>query len=458
MLKNMNVVILAAGKGTRMRSNTPKTLFNLAGKPILFHVIDLALKTECDDVYVVTGYRADLIRQKVSDVYPKVKFIHQEEQLGTGHALLQTLNHLPEHGRLLVLYGDVPSLSIKTVSALMQGSSQSLQWLSAELPDPSGYGRILRDNTNRVMAIIEDRNLTKRQQIINEVNTGIFMAPISYLRHWLPRINKNDNYGEYLLTDIMAMAHRAGIVINMVKIPADRSVEVQGVNDLWQLSQLERHWQLEKARILTREQGVYFTNPETVAIRGELHCGANVSIDNNCIFEGEVHLEDNVRIGPGSLVRNTTVAADSVIEAFCHLDRASVGQQCQVGPYARLRPGSILANGIKVGNFVEVKNSNLGAGSKVNHLAYIGDAQVGEQVNIGAGTITCNYDGIDKHTTNIGDKVFIGSNSALVAPVAIGNGAYVGAGSTITDDVPDNHLALGRQRQSNLNRKKLYDD
>ena len=457
MLKNMNVVILAAGKGTRMRSDKPKTLFNLAGKPLLFHVIELALQTECDDIYVVTGHRADLVRQEVSAVYPRVKFVDQQEQLGTGHALLQTLSHLPEHGHLLVLYGDVPLLSIERVHALMQGGSQALQWLSAELSNASGYGRIIRDHDNKVVAITEDRNLSQHQRGINEVNTGIFLTPIAYLRNWLPQLSKDSKCGEYLLTDIMAMAYRAGVAINMVKIPVARSVEVQGVNDLWQLSQLERHWQLEKMRKLSQEHGIYFANPESVVIRGELSCGNNVWVDNNCVFAGDVHLEDNVIIGLGSVVKNSSIAANSVIEAFCHLDGASVGQRCQIGPYARLRPGSVLADGIKVGNFVEVKNSNLGAGSKVNHLAYIGDAQVGTQVNIGAGTITCNYDGVNKNTTNIGDKVFIGSNSALVAPVSIGNEAYVGAGSTVTQDVPDGHLALGRQRQININRKKTRD-
>ena len=454
MLKNLNVVILAAGKGSRMRSSRPKALFEISGKPLIFHVLDRALEIRPDNVYVVVGHQADAVRAKVGSRY-NVQYVKQEEQKGTGHALLQALKHLPEQGRLLVLYADVPFISTESLQRLLDGSSQDIQWLSAEKTDPTGYGRIIRDINNSPIGIVEEASAGRAQKRIKEVNTGMFVAPISYLRHWLPRLSNDNANGEYLLTDIMAMARQSGLQLSVKKLPLERSLESEGINSLWQLNKLARYWQTKKAIKLSEESGVYFANYYTTSIRGELKVGEEVFVDSGCIFEGEVELGDGVSIGANCLLKNCKIAANSTIEAFCHLDGARVGQECTVGPYARLRPGSILGDRVKVGNFVEIKNSNLNEGSKANHLSYIGDADIGSAVNIGAGTITCNYDGKDKMQTTIKDSAFIGSNSALVAPVTIGAGAFVGAGSTITEDVPDAQLGIGRARQIVINKDML---
>ena len=454
-MKHLEVVILAAGKGSRMRSPKPKALFELAGKPLIFHVIDRAMELEPDNITVVIGHHAEAVRARVDSEYLNVGYVMQEEQKGTGHALLQTLKHLPEHGRLLVLYADVPLISTSSLNSLIEGSSQSLQWLSVEKTDPSGYGRIVRNNNHQPVAIVEEADAGKNQRNIKEVNTGIFIIPINHLRHWLPRLNNDNSTGEYLLTDIMAMANQSGLQVNVIKIPKEQELEAQGVNNLPELNKLETHWHLQKALRLSNEAGVYFANYMTTSVRGNVRAQEDVAIDSGCIFEGEVELGFGVSIGPNCVLKNCSIADNTTIEAFCHIDGARIGRECSVGPYARLRPGSVLADRVKVGNFVEVKNSNINEGSKVNHLSYIGDADVGAGVNIGAGTITCNYDGRRKLQTTIKDKAFIGSNSALVAPVTIGAGAYVGAGSTITDDVADGLLGIARNRQVVIDRNKL---
>ena len=454
MLKNLNVVILAAGKGSRMRSPKPKALFEIGGKPLIFHALDRAFDIKPDNVYVVVGHQAEAVRAAVSSKY-MVQFIEQKEQKGTGHALLQTLQYMPELGRLLVLYADVPFMSTESLQSLLDGSSQDIQWLSAEKADPTGYGRIVRDINNSPIGIVEEASAGRAQKRIKEVNTGIFVSPVSYLRHWLPRLKNDNPSGEYLLTDIMSMVRQSGLQLNVKKLPLERTLESEGINSLWQLNKLERYWQTQKAIKLSDDAGVYFANYDTTSIRGELKTGEGVAIDSGCIFEGVVELGNDVTIGPNCLLKNCQVAAGSKIEAFCHLDEARIGKECTIGPYARLRPGSILGDRVKVGNFVEVKNSNLNEGSKVNHLSYIGDADIGSEVNVGAGTITCNYDGKNKLQTTIKDKAFIGSNSALVAPVTIGAGAYVGAGSTITEDVPDGQLGIGRGRQVLVSKNKL---
>ena len=454
MLKNLNVVILAAGKGSRMRSPKPKALFEIDGKPLIFHVINRALEIKPDNIYVVVGHQADVVRAKVESRYD-VRYVQQEEQKGTGHALLQAVKHLPEQGRLLVLYADVPFVSSHSLKMLLEGSSQDIQWLSAEKADPTGYGRIVRDVNNSPIGIVEEANAGRAQKRIKEVNTGMFVAPISYLRHWLPRLSADNVSGEYLLTDVMSMVRESGLQLSVKKLPLERTLESEGINSLWQLNKLERYWQTQKAIKLSDDYGVYFANYDTISIRGELKAGGGVAVDSGCIFEGEVELGDDVTIGPNCFLKNCKVAAGSKIEAFCHLEEARVGQECIVGPYARLRPGSILGDKVKVGNFVEIKNSNLNEGSKANHLSYIGDADVGSEVNIGAGTITCNYDGKNKLQTTIREGAFIGSNSALVAPVTIGAGAYVGAGSTITEDVPDGQLGIGRGKQVVINKDML---
>ena len=454
MLKNLNVVILAAGKGSRMRSSKPKALFKLGGKPLIFYVLDRAFEIKPDNVYVVVGHRADAVRAAVSQKY-SVQYVEQQEQKGTGHALLQALGHMPELGRLLVLYADVPFISIESLQTLLEGSSQDICWLSADKADPTGYGRIVRDLNNSPIGIVEEASAGRAQKKIKEVNTGMFVAPISYLRHWLPRLKSDNASGEYLLTDIMAMVRQSGLQLSVKKLPLERTLESEGINSLWQLNQLERYWEKQKAKKLSDDDGVYFANYDTTSIRGELKAGDGVAIDSGCIFEGVVELGDGVSIGPNCFLKNCKVAAGSKIEAFCHMNEARIGKECTIGPYARLRPGSILGDKVKVGNFVEVKNSNLNEGSKVNHLSYIGDADIGSEVNVGAGTITCNYDGKNKLQTTIKDKAFIGSNSALVAPVTIGAGAYVGAGSTITEDVPDGQLGIGRGRQVVVSKNKL---
>ena len=453
-MKHLEVVILAAGKGSRMRSSKPKALFELAGKPLIFHVIDCAMELEPDNITIVIGHQAEAVKARVDSEYLNVGYVVQEEQKGTGHALLQTLNHLPEQGRLLVLYADVPLISIDSLNSIMEGSSQSLQWLSVEKNDPSGYGRILRDNHHNPIAIVEEKDAGRNQRNIREVNTGIFTMPITYLRHWLPKLNNHNSAGEYLLTDIMAMAHQSGLQIIVNKLPQTKELETQGVNNLAELNTLETHWNLQKALRLSNEYGVYFSNYTTTSIRGEVRAQEDVFIDSGCIFDGEVTLGKGVTVGPNCFLKNCQIAANTTIEAFCHIEGARVGQECNVGPYARLRPGSVLANRVNVGNFVEVKNANLGDGSKVNHLSYIGDAEVGREVNVGAGTITCNYDGKQKLQTTIKDQAFIGSNSSLVAPVTIGVGAYVGAGSTITEDIPDSKLSIARGRQVVMDKER----
>ena len=438
-----------------MRSLKPKALFELAGKPLIFHVIDRAMDLEPDNITIVIGHQAEAIKARVDAEYLNVGYVIQEEQKGTGHALLQTLDSLPELGRLLVLYADVPLISTDSLNSIMRGSSQSLQWLSVEKEDPSGYGRIIRDSHHHPIAIVEELNAGRNQRNIKEVNTGIFITPISHLRHWLPKLNNDNPNGEYLLTDIMAMAHQSGLQIGVNKLPKEKELETQGVNNLSELNKLETHWHLQKALKLSNESGVYFTSYTTTSIRGNVKAHEDVFVDSGCIFDGEVELGQGVSIGPNCVLKNCKIEANTTIEAFCHIDGARIGEQCNVGPYARLRPGSILADRVKVGNFVEIKNSNLSEGCKINHLSYIGDADVGANVNIGAGTITCNYDGKNKQQTTIKDGAFIGSNSALVAPVTIGAGAYVGAGSTITEDVVDGQLGIARSKQVVIDRNKL---
>ena len=454
-MKHLQVVILAAGKGSRMRSPKPKALFELAGKPLIFHVIDRAMELEPDNITIVIGHHAEAVRARVDAEYLNVGYVVQEELKGTGHALLQTLDYLPEHGRVLVLYADVPLITSESLKDMLEGSSQALQWLSAEKEDPKGYGRIVRDGQHKPIAIVEEMNAGRNQRNIKEVNTGIFTMPISYLRYWLPRLSNDNPAGEYLLTDIMAMAHQSGLHIGVSKLPKTKELETQGVNNLAELNKLETHWHLQKAIGLSNEAGVYFANYTTTSVRGNVRAQENVSVDSGCIFEGEVELGKGVTIGPNCFLKDCQIAANSTIYAFCHIDGARVGRECRVGPYARLRPGSVLADRVRVGNFVEVKNANINEDSKINHLSYIGDADVGSGVNIGAGTITCNYDGREKLQTTIKDQAFIGSNSSLVAPVTIGAGAYVGAGSVMTEDVADGKLGIARSRQVVIDRNKL---
>ncbi|MHB0775040.1 bifunctional UDP-N-acetylglucosamine diphosphorylase/glucosamine-1-phosphate N-acetyltransferase GlmU [Halomonas sp. WWR20] len=438
----LDVVILAAGQGSRMRSAKPKVLHALAGKPMVSHVIDTAGTLDAERLHVVIGHGADRVRQALAD--ETLNFTLQAEQRGTGHAVAQVLEALG-NGKVLILYGDVPLIRRETLAALLaETDTGHLGLLTVTLDDPTGYGRIVRDAQGQVTAIVEHKDASAAQRDIHECNTGILATTTEQLKRWLPRLSADNAQGEYYLTDIIAMAVDEGVAIATVQ-PATPA-EVEGVNDRLQLARLERVYQHDQAERLMRG-GVALADPARLDIRGTLRCGQDVEIDIGCVFEGEVDLVDGVRVGPYCVIRDSHLGADSVIEAHSVIDGARLAGGNQVGPFARLRPGTRLAQGAKVGNFVETKNAEVGEGSKINHLSYVGDARLGREVNIGAGTITCNYDGANKHRTDIGDGVFIGSNSALVAPVTVGDGATVGAGSTINRNVEAGALAVARSRQ-----------
>lgn len=437
----LNIVILAAGKGTRMYSDKSKVLHALAGRPLVRHVLDCAATLQPQQVCVVYGHGGETVPQAMAQY--DAKFVIQEPQLGTGHAVRQAMPHLPDEGRTLVLYGDVPLIQHSTLHQ-MQQTGEGLVLLTVTLDNPAGYGRIVRDSQGDVQCIVEEKDATPEQREIREVNTGILLAPTTQLRAWLSKLGNDNAQGEYYLTDIVGMAVQQGVPVHTVQ-PAQRW-EVEGINNKLQLAKLERTWQrVEAERLLG--QGVTLADPDRLDVRGRLVCGRDVEIDVGCIFEGDVTLGDNVRVGAYSVLRNATVAAGTDIAPYSHIDGSEVGANCHIGPYARLRPGTKLADGAHIGNFVEIKNSDIGEGSKANHLSYIGDSTVGSRVNIGAGTITCNYDGANKHRTVIGDDAFIGSDTQLVAPVTVGRGATIGAGSTITKDTPEGGLTLSRSKQ-----------
>ncbi|OGS90525.1 MAG: UDP-N-acetylglucosamine diphosphorylase/glucosamine-1-phosphate N-acetyltransferase [Gallionellales bacterium GWA2_60_18] len=437
----MNIVILAAGKGTRMYSDRPKVLHALAGKPLVRHVLDCALSLQPQRVCVVYGHGGEAVPQALAQY--AATFVIQEPQLGTGHAVQQAMPHLADDSRTLVLYGDVPLTQHSTLHQ-MQQAGEGLVLLTVNLDNPTGYGRIVRDAEGDVQCIVEQKDATPEQREIREVNTGIMLAPTGKLREWLSRLGNDNAQGEYYLTDIVAMAVRDGVAVHTAQ-PAQRW-EVEGINSKGQLAALERIWQQFVANGLMA-QGVTLADPARLDVRGQLTCGRDVEIDVGCIFEGAVSLGDRVQVGAYSVIRNARIAQDTQISPYTHIDDSEVGADCRIGPYARLRPGSKLADEAHVGNFVEIKNSEIGRGSKANHLSYIGDSTVGSRVNIGAGTISCNYDGANKYRTIIGDDAFIGSDTQLVAPVTVGKGATIGAGSTITKDAPAGELTLSRSKQ-----------
>jgi len=440
----LNIVILAAGKGTRMYSNKPKVLHALAGKPLVRHVLDCAAALQPQRICVVYGHGGEMVPQAMAQY--DARFVLQEPQLGTGHAVQQAMPQLADAGRTLVLYGDVPLIQHNTLHQMQQAGA-GLVLLTVTLDNPTGYGRIVRDSQGDVQCIVEEKDATPEQREIREVNTGILLAPTAQLRDWLSQLGNNNAQGEYYLTDIVGMAVRQGIAVRTVQ-PA-HAWEVEGINNKLQLARLERTWQqVEAERLLAL--GVTLADPARLDVRGKLACGRDVEIDVGCLFEGDVTLGDNVRVGAYSIIRNATVATGTDIAPYSHIDSSIVGANCHIGPYARLRPGTKLADGAHIGNFVEIKNSDIGQGSKANHLSYIGDCTVGSRVNIGAGTITCNYDGANKFRTVIGDDAFIGSDTQLVAPVTVGRGATIGAGSTITKDTPDHELTLSRSKQLTL--------
>ncbi len=446
MTAPLHVIILAAGKGSRMRSSLPKVLHRVAGKPMLHHVMDTARALGADGIHGVIGHGAD----KVRAVTPAddVRWTLQERQLGTGHAVAQALPAVPDGSTVLVLYGDVPLIKPETLVALTSRvNDKALGLLTVDLADPEGYGRILRDDQGRVTAIAEQKDATDSQKAIREVNTGILAVSSDHLKRWLPQLSSSNAQGEYYLTDIIAMAAQEGLTIEVAQ-PASE-LEVQGVNNRVQLAELERWYQRGEADRLMME-GASLADPARVDVRGSLAVGQDVLIDVNVVFQGNVRLGSNVSIGPNCLIIDADLADNVVVHANSVIEGAVVCEGAQVGPFARLRPGTRLGNNAKVGNFVETKKADVGEGSKINHLSYVGDAVLGRDVNVGAGTITCNYDGVNKFQTTLGNNVFVGSNTALVAPVSVADGAVIGAGSTITADVEASDLAVARSRQRNI--------
>jgi bifunctional UDP-N-acetylglucosamine pyrophosphorylase/glucosamine-1-phosphate N-acetyltransferase len=438
----LNVVILAAGQGKRMNSRLPKVLHPLAGRPLLTHVIATARALSPKKIVVVVGHGSDAVRNAIAA--PDIEFALQAEQRGTGHALQQALPYLAKTETTVVLFGDVPLIGEETLRGLAAG--KGVRILTAILDDPSGYGRIVRKN-KQVRAIVEEKDAGAAQKKITEINTGIMALPTARLAGWLGKLKPQNAQKEYYLTDIVPLALTDRVVVT--GIPATDAWETLGVNGKAQLAQLERHVQRQMANRLL-EQGITLADPARIDVRGDLVCGRDVSIDIGCIFEGKVSLADDVTIGAHCVLQNVDVKSGTRIEPYSHLVDAVIGTNCRIGPYARIRPGTTLADGVHIGNFVEVKASEIGVGSKANHLAYIGDSTVGRNVNVGAGTITCNYDGANKHRTVIEDDVFIGSDTQLVAPVTVHRGATIGAGATITKDVAAGDLAISRAKQISI--------
>ena len=441
----MNIVILAAGQGKRMHSNLPKVLHPIAGKALVSHVIDTARSLSPQTLCLVYGHGGDAVRTTLAA--PDLAWALQEPQLGTGHAVQQALPHLKGDGTTLVLYGDVPLIQAETLKRLLQAAQDALAILTVELDDPSGYGRIVRNTKREVVRIVEQKDSTPEERAVREINTGIMAMPTARLGEWLGRLSNNNAQKEYYLTDIVSMAVTDGLPIHTAN--PKHAWEVLGVNSKVQLAELERIAQRNTAEQLM-ESGVRLADPARFDVRGELVCGRDVFIDVNCVFEGKVVLDEAVEVGPNCVIRNARIGAGTRLAAFTHIEDAVVGPDGRIGPFARLRPGTELAEDVHVGNFVEIKKSTISAHSKANHLAYIGDATIGSRVNVGAGTITCNYDGANKFQTIIEDDAFIGSDTQLVAPVKVGRGATLGAGTTLTKDAPADTLTISRAKQLSI--------
>lgn len=442
---NFSAVILAAGKGTRMYSNTPKVLHTLAGKPMVKHVIDTCNGLGAQNIHLVYGHGGDQMKATLAE--EQVNWALQAEQLGTGHAVDQASAHFADDEKVLVLYGDVPLISAETIENLLDAQpTGGIALLTVVLDNPTGYGRIIRKN-GPVVAIVEQKDATDEQKLIKEINTGVMVATGGDLKRWLSGLSNDNAQGEYYLTDVIAAAHDEGRAVEAVH--PNSPIEVEGVNDRSQLARLERAYQAEQADKLLK-QGVMLRDPSRFDLRGELQCGMDVEIDVNVIIEGSVSIGDNVTIGAGCVLKDCEIDDNTVIRPYSVIEGATVGEDCTVGPFTRLRPGTDMRNDSHVGNFVEVKNTRLGEGSKANHLTYLGDAEIGQRVNVGAGAITCNYDGANKFKTIIGDDVFVGSDSQLIAPVTIANGATVGAGSTITRDVAESELVISRAKERKI--------
>ncbi|KTC68875.1 bifunctional N-acetylglucosamine-1-phosphate uridyltransferase / glucosamine-1-phosphate N-acetyltransferase [Legionella birminghamensis] len=444
---SLHIIILAAGMGKRMYSNTPKVLHKLAGKPMLSWVVEAAQSLKPEAVHIIYGNGGALVREALSSL--DVNWVLQEKQLGTGHAVMQALPFIPDESRVLILSADVPLISVDTLEHLIRqsGSFNQLSLLLANLDNPFGLGRILRDGNSAIYGIVEEKDANEQQKQIKEIYSGICCANAGDLKRWLPKLGSNNAQGEYYLTDIIALAVQEEQMVQ--SITARDNIEIQGVNNQLQLQQLERIWQQRQAEKLLLS-GVSIADAARLDIRGELVCGKDVFIDVNCVFIGKVILEDGCQVGPNCFIRNSSIGVGTEILPGSVIDQAEIAAQCQIGPYARLRPGTRLASFCKIGNFVETKNALLDEHSKASHLSYLGDVRIGRDVNIGAGTITCNYDGVNKHQTIIEDGVFVGSDTQLVAPVTIGTNATIGAGSTIRKNVPADELTLSENRQKTV--------
>lgn len=439
------IIILAAGHGTRMRSKEPKVLAQLAGKPILHHILDTCRKIELAECVIIGGYQYEVLRAAV-DPYFKVSWKYQEQQLGTAHAVGLVLDDLDDHDKAIILTGDVPLINEKTLNTLgALCESEQLGIVTQKMEDPSGYGRIIRDSDGNICGIVEHKDANEVELKISEINTGIMAIPGAFLKRALPKIKNENAQNEFYLTDIIALAKTDGL--NVEAVEPEHGFEVKGVNSKYQLVNLEKEFQLHQAKQYMDNEGVYFTDHHRVTFRGPCQFGSDVKVDCNVIFEGDNAIGDNSNIGANCILKNVTLEQEVTIEPMSILENVIVKKGASVGPYARLRPGVEVGSNAKIGNFVELKKSIIGEGSKVSHLSYIGDATIGDEVNIGAGTITCNYDGVNKYRTDIDDGAFIGSNSSLVAPVKIGKNSVIGAGSTIAKDAPANKLSLARAKQ-----------
>ncbi|MEK0411561.1 MAG: fused N-acetyl glucosamine-phosphate uridyltransferase [Pseudomonadota bacterium] len=441
---SLSIVILAAGKGTRMRSDLPKVLQPLAHKPLLGYVIDVSMSFNPKQLIVVYGYGGELVKKTFSSHH--IQWVEQKEQLGTGHALQQAIPFIKDEGSTLILYGDVPLIDQEIIQSLIKKGQKNLAVLTYTKEDPKGYGRIVRKD-GRIQKIVEEKDCDASQKNIKEINTGIMCAPNHLLNNWLGRLTNHNAQKEYYLTDIVGLSIEDNIEV--LSESADNEVSITGINSKSELATMERNYQLMTAKQLM-EEGVTIIDPNRIDVRGEVTAGHDVTIDVGCIFEGKVHLGNHVKIAAYSHIKDSTIGDHTSIEPYSHIVESSIGEHCRIGPFARLRPGTKLQNQVHIGNFVEIKNSEVNNETNINHLSYVGDSLVGKSVNIGAGTITCNYDGANKHPTTIEDDVFIGSNTALVAPIKIGKGATIAAGSTITKDAPPGDLTVSRSKQTSI--------
>ena len=448
----LSAVILAAGKGKRMRSSLPKVMHTLAGRTLLAHVYDTAGLLSCDEVYIVHGHEGKQVRAAHESF--RARWVMQERQLGTGHAVSQVIDSIPPSHHVVVLYGDVPLVTGETLAALVEAAADTgFSLLTAVLEDPTGYGRIVRDEAGNIQRIVEEKDADEQEKLLCEINTGMMAVRAGLMKEWLSRLTDDNVQGEYLLTDVVGLAVGEGIGVRTV--PSASVMEIKGVNDRAQLAELERHYQLMQARELMN-RGVTLADPARFDLRGSLETGEDVFIDINVVIEGDAGIGSGVSIGPNCVIRDSRIGDGARILANCVIDNADIGARNRIGPFARIRPGSSLDEDVHIGNFVEIKQSEIGRGSKANHLSYIGDSEVGERVNVGAGTITCNYDGVEKHRTVIGDDVFIGSNTELIAPLTINDGATIAAGATVTRDVEAGALAMSKREAQFIKDWKRY--